>query len=68
MTLLEIKNLSVEYKSQRGILGEKETIHAVNNLSLDIKKGEILAVAGESCGCRGIRMRQINSCKGNYSS
>lgn len=50
MTLLEIKNLSVEYKSQRGILGEKETIHAVNNLSLDIKKGEILAVAGES-GC-----------------
>lgn len=50
MTLLEIKNLSVEYKSQLGILGEKETIHAVNNLSLDIKKGEILAVAGES-GC-----------------
>ena len=50
MTLLEIKNLSVEYKSQRGILGEKETIHAVNNLSLDIKKGDILAVAGES-GC-----------------
>lgn len=50
MALLEIKNLSVEYKSQRGILGEKETIHAVNNLSLDIKKGEILAVAGES-GC-----------------
>lgn len=50
MTLLEIKNLSVEYKSQRGILGEKETIHAVNNLSLDIKNGEILAVAGES-GC-----------------
>ena len=50
MTLLKIKNLSVEYKSQRGILGEKETIHAVNNLSLDIKKGEILAVAGES-GC-----------------
>ncbi len=48
--LLEIKNLSVEYKTKRGLLGAAETIYAVNNLSLDIKKGEILAVAGES-GC-----------------
>ena len=50
MTLIEIKNLTVEYKTKRGILGTPEIIHAVNNLSLDIKKGEILAVAGES-GC-----------------
>ena len=49
-SLLEIKNLSVEYKSKRGILGKEEIIHAVNNLSLEVKKGEILAVAGES-GC-----------------
>lgn len=48
--LLEIKNLFVEYKSKKGFLGQTQTIHAVNNLSLDIKKGEILAVAGES-GC-----------------
>ena len=59
MTLLEIKNLSVEYKSQRGILGEKETIHAVNNLSLDIKKGEILAVAGESGCCKSTLAKAI---------
>lgn len=49
-TLLHIKNLNVEYTSKKGILGEAQTIHAVNDLSLDIKRGEILAVAGES-GC-----------------
>lgn len=48
--ILEIKKLSVEYKSKKGILGTQNTIYAVNNLSLDIKKGEILAIAGES-GC-----------------
>ena len=48
--LLEIKNLFVEYKSKKGFLSQTQAIHAVNNLSLDIKKGEILAVAGES-GC-----------------
>ena len=48
--LIEIKNLVVEYNTNKGILGKKETIHAVNGVSLDIKKGEILAVAGES-GC-----------------
>ncbi len=50
MALLNIENLSVEYKSKRGITGKTETIHAVNNISLEINKGEILAVAGES-GC-----------------
>lgn len=48
--ILEIKNLSVEYNCKKGILGKEQSIHAVNNLSLDIKKGEILAIAGES-GC-----------------
>lgn len=48
--LLEIKDLYVEYKSNKGIIGGTEIIHAVNGVSLDIKKGEILAVAGES-GC-----------------
>lgn len=48
--LLKIKNLYVEYNSTKGILGKKETVHAVNGVSLNIKRGEILAVAGES-GC-----------------
>ena len=48
--LLEIKNLFVEFNTNKGISGEKKTIHAVNGISLDIYKGEVLAIAGES-GC-----------------
>lgn len=48
--LIEIKNLFVEYKTNKGILGGTQIIHAVNGVNLNIKKGEILAVAGES-GC-----------------
>ena len=49
-TLIQIKDLFVEYESNKGILGGKKIIHAVNGVSLDINKGEILAIAGES-GC-----------------
>ncbi len=48
--LLEIKNLHVEYKTSKGIFDEIQTVNAVNGVNLSIKKGEILAVAGES-GC-----------------
>lgn len=48
--LIEIKDLSVEYKIEKGILQEQRTVFAVNKLSLNINKGEILAIAGES-GC-----------------
>jgi peptide/nickel transport system ATP-binding protein/oligopeptide transport system ATP-binding protein len=48
--LIEIKNLEITYNTKKGILGQTKTIHAVNGVSLDIKKGEILAIAGES-GC-----------------
>lgn len=48
--LLEIKNLSVIYKTKKSFLGIQKTVHAVNNVSLEVKKGEILAIAGES-GC-----------------
>lgn len=50
MNLLEIKNLNVTYQTKKGLIGKIQTIHAVNNVSLDIQKGEILAIAGES-GC-----------------
>ena len=50
VNLLEIKDLYVEYKSDKGVFGGAQTIHAVNGVSLEVKKGEILAVAGES-GC-----------------
>ncbi len=48
--ILEIKNLNVVYSTKKSFLGEPKLVHAVNNINLDIKKGEILAIAGES-GC-----------------
>ena len=49
-SLVEIKDLFIEYYTNKGILCGKTIIHAVNGVSLDIFKGEILAIAGES-GC-----------------
>lgn len=43
-TLLEIKNLRVEYTSN------KRTVHAVNGVSFTIRRGEALGLVGES-GC-----------------
>lgn len=48
--LVKIEDLQVEYSVKKGVLEKKQTIHAVNGVSLEIKKGEILALAGES-GC-----------------
>lgn len=47
--LIEIKDLFVEYKVA-GAMQDQKTVFAVNGLSLDVKKGEILSIAGES-GC-----------------
>ena len=49
MSLLDIKNLSVEYET-RSAISDTKKIFAVNDLSLNIKKGEIFSIAGES-GC-----------------
>lgn len=43
-TILEVKNLCKHYKTKRG------TLHAVDNVSFDIKRGSTLGVVGES-GC-----------------
>lgn len=48
--LLSVKNLNVEYASKHGISGKKSVVRAVNDLSFDVNKGEIFAIAGES-GC-----------------
>ncbi len=50
MTTISIKDLKVLYKSKHGLLGKENTVCAVNGVSLDIKAGEIIAIAGES-GC-----------------
>ena len=46
--LLDIKNLSIEYTSIKE--GDKTVVKALNNVSLQIQRGEIYALAGES-GC-----------------
>lgn len=46
--LISVENLVVEYKTS-GLNGEK-TVRAVDDISFNIEKGEILAIAGES-GC-----------------
>lgn len=48
--LITVKDLYVEYSTKKGFLGKNEIVHAVNGVSLEVKKGEILALAGES-GC-----------------
>ena len=51
--LVEIKELNIKYPitSDFAVLGKnKEYIHALNNINLDIYKGEILGLVGES-GC-----------------
>ena len=40
--LLEVRNLSVDYASETG------TVHAVDNISFTVKRGEIFGLAGES--------------------
>jgi oligopeptide/dipeptide ABC transporter ATP-binding protein len=43
-TLLSIENLTVEFRTSNGV------VHAVNGVSYDVRRGETLAVVGES-GC-----------------
>lgn len=42
MKLLEVKNLTVEYVT------DKETVHAVNDLSFEVEEGETLGLVGET--------------------
>ena len=48
--MIKINDLYVEYEVNKGVLAGKQIFHAVNGVTLEIKKGEILALAGES-GC-----------------
>ena len=50
MSLLETDELYVEYTSKKSVTGHEQIVRAVNGISLDIRRGEVLSVAGES-GC-----------------
>ena len=47
MSLLEIKNLSVKFRIKRA-WGRSAYLHAVDNVSLSVPKGQTLALVGES--------------------
>ena len=42
MNLLEVKNLSLEFRTRSG------TVHALQNIDLEVKKGETVGIVGES--------------------
>lgn len=47
----EVKNLSVRYKTGTGFFGgSSQYVHAVNDVSLELRRGEVLGLVGES-GC-----------------
>ncbi len=49
--LLTVKNLSTRFDIKKGVLGRVHArVHAVENVSFDIRKGETLSLVGES-GC-----------------
>ncbi len=48
--VLSIKNLKKEYSISRGLFKAPKIIKAVNDISFDVKRGEILSIVGES-GC-----------------
>jgi oligopeptide/dipeptide ABC transporter ATP-binding protein len=66
--ILEIKNLSVNYPVHSGIFFTKaKSIQAVENIYLDIKKGETLGLVGESgCGKTTVSKAIINILKFNF--
>ena len=53
MALLEIENLTVEFKTSSG------WFRAVDNVSLAVDKGEVLAIVGESGSGKSVSMLAV---------
>ena len=66
--VIEVKDLDVVYESKTNVFGNVKKIYALNDVSLNVKRGEILAIAGESgCGKSTLAktlMRLIEPSKG----
>lgn len=50
MALMELKGINVVFEKTAGLLGENRHIHVLKDIDLELQKGEILALVGES-GC-----------------
>lgn len=62
--LFEISELYLQYNSRKGVSGREEKVNALNGVDLDIRRGEILAIAGESgCGKSTLAKTLINLVK-----
>ena len=46
--MLEVSDLSISFERNRGTQKSARTIHAIENLSLSVKRGECIAIAGSS--------------------
>ncbi len=46
--ILEIRNLTVHFYQRQRIIGRKLTVHAVDDVNLTLREGEILSLVGES--------------------
>ena len=53
MALLEIENLSVEFKTSRG------AFRAVDHVSVKVDAGEVLAIVGESGSGKSVSMLAV---------
>ena len=54
--VVELRNVNVIHTSRTGGLFHPDTVHAVNDVSLSVKRGETLGLVGES-GMRQVHHR-----------
>jgi oligopeptide transport system ATP-binding protein len=69
-TILEVKDLTVHFAVRQGFLGRSgQTVKAVNGVSLDIARGETVALVGESgCGKSTLSNALVGLLKPNSGS
>jgi len=57
--LLEIKDLKVYFKLKGGLLCRGKTVYAVDNISFDAYKGEVLGIVGEVDGIAYVKISSL---------